>query len=298
MRPHIYSLDEGRRGKEMSLTQQSIAIIQANIGVERDGLWGPKSAKAALDAGLSLMDQRVPGAKTFGDAVGIEIDDATGNPAWSELVSAIGSPGAPWGLRGVPGPFTPVGVVLHHTGFGGERERCNEGLIAEGRSDLKGPLYNFVVNQNLSVSHITNGRTHHAGMGFAGTLDVVRSGSLRGAAEISNGARTFRKGPDTISGNTYYLSISIDGRPSTPQYGAMLAVAEKIARAMLQHMGPKATVISHAEHTKRKTDVEADMGALRVRVHASEPQATGSVEEKTDLYVYIDGTEHPVWRRV
>ena len=112
---------------------------------------------------------------------------------------------------------------------------------------------------------------------------------------MGNGVHIFPKGPDAISGNTYYLSVSIDGRPSTPQYGDMLAVAEKIACRMLEHMGPKATLISHAEHTKRKTDVQADMGALRVRVHASEPQVT-SAAVGTDLYVSIDGTDHPVWR--
>lgn len=108
--------------------------------------------------------RRLAGAREPGGTPPVGGNPVTGNPAWlAEAVrpavkSFVEYPG--WRTRS-HGTFKDIrGVMVHHMGGrGGAR------TIAEGRSDLPGPLSQFHVAQDGTVTLVAGGVAWHAGVG-------------------------------------------------------------------------------------------------------------------------------------
>src|SRR5690242_2079803 len=71
-----------------------------------------------------------------------------------------------YATRGRPFSFHPKGVLCHHTAsaehsgnFGSER------IVTQGRSDLPGPLAQFLLGRDGTVKVIALGYANHAGIG-------------------------------------------------------------------------------------------------------------------------------------
>jgi len=89
-------------------------------------------------------------------------------------MTTIGNHLRTWGLdvddsnivSGRPGTFVPRGVLCHHTAS--SRTSGNFGslnIVTKGRSDLPGPLCQFLLGRDGKVKIITLGRANHAGYG-------------------------------------------------------------------------------------------------------------------------------------
>ena len=240
------------------LTQQSITVLQYRLGMVpngpnggADGVYGPATREACESFALPLTDGAAT-PETFEAAVGMGVDPH-GNPDWLTQINGDGRfviDSRSTIAAGVPGSLTPRGWMIHHTGNGGDALRCNAELMTVGRSDLSGPLYNFVVNRDLSVLWVTNGRTHHAGMGDGRVLEAVERGQVPPIAVA-----------DDTSGNSYFLSGAVDGRPGQPTYKQQCRVAGLVIARMeipAASGGYRLGLISHADWTVRKTDVSED----------------------------------------
>jgi len=239
------------------LTQQSITVLQYRLGMMpngpnggADGVYGLATREACERFGLPLTDG-APTPETFESFVGMGVD-THGNPDWLMQINGNGRfviESRSTRAAGVPGSLTPRGWMIHHTGNGGDAPRCNAELMSAGRSDLSGPLYNFVVNRDLSVLWVTNGRTHHAGMGDGRVLAAVERGQVPPIAVA-----------DDTSGNSYFLSGAVDGRPGQPTYEQQCRVAGLVIARMdnAAPMPARMGLIRHANWTARKTDVSKD----------------------------------------
>jgi hypothetical protein len=123
------------------------------------------------------------------------------------------SPG--WRKRKRPGDFTPVGVLLHHTGSTASTKHPAPSLttVIEGRSDLHGPLCHVLVDYRGVCHVIAAGRANHAG-------------TARASGKVPAG-----------DGNALYVGIEIDysgkQKPSNVQY----ASAVNAAAAILSKLG-------------------------------------------------------------
>lgn len=68
-----------------------------------------------------------------------------------------------WRLRG-GSPFSPIAVLNHHTASSVGNVPC-VGICTNGRSDLPGPLCNFLIGRDGLIVFIASGRANHAGLG-------------------------------------------------------------------------------------------------------------------------------------
>lgn len=146
-------------------------------------------------------------------------------------------------------PFTPVGVMVHHTAGVDSLQRCIsrnlvQFLIPKPEDDEKeSPVY--LISQN---------RTGHPGTGLKAVLDRVKNGlaPLGDANTVYPGAR------DDIAGYQWYWGIEVenlgDGKDPYPvgQLTAMLKLCAALCR--VHGWGPE-RVIHHREWTRRKIDM-------------------------------------------
>lgn len=124
-----------------------------------------------------------------------------------------------WKTRMRSGSFSPVGVLLHHTGSTASNSNPAPSLntVLSGRSDLPGPLCHVLVDYKGKCRVIAGGRANHAG-------------EAKASGPISAG-----------DGNTKYIGIEIDysgsQNPSDVQYAAVVDVAA----AILARLGKTST---------------------------------------------------------
>ena len=149
-----------------------------------------------------------------------------------------------WQDRGREGLFDPRAVFEHHTASA--RTSGNApclGIVTHGRSDLPGPLANFVIARDGTVIFVAKGRCNHAGEGGP------------------------HKGIPKDSGNAYALGIEIENDGRGEPYGANRTSAAILTACLLKRM--KRTpyhAIAHKEWTDRKIDPSFDMQPFRKRV--------------------------------
>lgn len=233
-----------------NITQQSIALLQAKLGVKVDGIDGLKT-QAAFDA---FRDSEGRSAFSFCSVTGLDLDEY-GDPDWCRSQDAKGDQTVL--VRGVSGSFVPQGVMIHHTAGPAGREQINAELLAQGRSGLRGPLVQVGVSRDGGAAWITNGRAQHAGAGWSGALPANRNNDV-----------TYT-GTDDTYGNSYFLGIEIDNSGNTGDiYPAeQLDRAYSIATFWCKAFGWTAKhVIGHKEWTKRKVDPSLDMSVFRDNV--------------------------------
>jgi hypothetical protein len=120
-----------------------------------------------------------------------------------------------WKTRGRPrskGPFTPAGVLWHHTGGPGGGKAYAEWLAKTGRSDLPAPLCHLSVGRDGTVYVCAAGRANHAGK-------AKPSGTMAGG-----------------DGNAMYVGVECQNTGtegwSKPQYAAMVTLGAALARRL------------------------------------------------------------------
>jgi hypothetical protein len=71
-----------------------------------------------------------------------------------------------WRDRGRPYNFYPRAVICHHTASGAQAGNfASESIVTTGRSDLPGPLCQFLLGRDGTVKIIAAGYANHAGYG-------------------------------------------------------------------------------------------------------------------------------------
>lgn len=151
-----------------------------------------------------------------------------------------------WKTRGHPGTFAPRGVMFHHTASGsGGGNAPALGIVTHGRSDLLGPLCNFLVARDGTVYFVAAGRSYHAGEG----------GPL--------------KGVPADNGNSYLFGVECENNGIGEKWPEKQkeAIATLFA-VLLKRVGKKEEmVIAHKEWTSRKIDPAGiNMEGFRYRV--------------------------------
>src|SRR5689334_19680361 len=71
-----------------------------------------------------------------------------------------------WRFRGRPYNFYPRAIICHHTASGADSGNfASESIVTFGRSDLPGPLCQFLLGRDGTVKTIAAGYANHAGYG-------------------------------------------------------------------------------------------------------------------------------------
>ncbi len=153
-----------------------------------------------------------------------------------------------WKTRTVGGTFSPRGVMFHHTASNRAAGNAPSlGIVTHGRSDLDGPLSNFVVGRDGTVYFVAAGRCNHAGAGGP-KLDIPKD-----------------------SGNAYLFGIECenDGLGEKWPDHQLKAIAI-LSGCLLKRVGKgKKYLIAHKEWTSRKIDpANVSMTKFRLRVAA------------------------------
>ncbi len=152
-----------------------------------------------------------------------------------------------WQTRARPGPFSPLGVLIHDTGVptrSGDAPSLQ--TCIDGRADLPGPLCQLLIARSAAVYVIAGGRCNHAGEGAM---------------------------PPTIptnAGNSLLVGIELEntGNGTEPWPAAQVRAAQIATAVILRKAGPgapTARVWGHKEYApRRKPDpVGIDMTAFR-----------------------------------
>jgi hypothetical protein len=151
-----------------------------------------------------------------------------------------------WRTRGREGTFAPRGVLFHHTASNQASGNAPAlGICTHGRSDLAGPLCQFLVGRDGTVYFVARGRANHAGYG----------GPIKGIPQDS--------------GNAYLYGVECEnnglGEPWREEQKRAIAI---LFALLLKRMNRGARmVLAHREYTSRKIDPTGiDMDAFRKRV--------------------------------
>lgn len=139
-----------------------------------------------------------------------------------------------YATRGRPYTFKPRGVLCHHTASGSTSGNFgSNNIVTSGRSDLPGPLCQFLLGRDGTVRVIALGYANHAGTGgpYAGI--------------------------PANTGNSYLYGIEAENNGVGERWGeAQLNAYYRLCAALLAYMGTKDTskVFGHKEWTSRKID--------------------------------------------
>lgn len=140
-----------------------------------------------------------------------------------------------WRTRGhSDGPFTPCGVLAHHTAGAATGDLPSLAVVRDGRPGLDGPLAQLMLSRDGVYVPIAAGRAWHAGVGSA--------------PFVPNG-----------DGNRYLIGIEAESCGTHDDWTAAQRLAYPLGvAALLRHMGsPASHVLGHLEWALpagRKTD--------------------------------------------
>lgn len=194
-----------------------------------------------------------------------------------EGLSITAHPG--WAEVDRPGPWSPIGVALHHTGTGPTwTTAATIRLLREGRSDLPGPVAHAGLRRSGIVDLVGWHDTNHAGLVDPAVLEAMRKGTLPPAP---------RSGRDSADGNAalYGLEMYNDGLGEewpAEQVDAGIRYATALCRL---HGWNANHVVFHKGLTTRKPDPKGfpSIATVRSRVAKRLGQPT------TRSYVLKDG---------
>lgn len=150
-----------------------------------------------------------------------------------------------WKARGRPGAFEPIGVMDHHTASAASSgDYPALGIVTHGRSDLPGPLANFVLARSGKVIIVAAGRCNHAGAG--GPFRFI--------------------GRD--AGNARCVAIEAENDGVGERWSARQMDAFVLLNAVLLERLERdhSYTVAHKEYTTRKIDPSFDMSLFRKRV--------------------------------
>ena len=160
-----------------------------------------------------------------------------------------------WQTRAVPGPFNPIGVLIHDTAGPPTGDAPSLPTCVHGRPDLNGPLCQLLISRS-GIAYVTaGGRANHAGFGVLAPYVPQNTGNqLLVGLELEN----------TGTGTEPFPAKQVD-------------VAQQCAAVLLRRLVPAMThpplfvpVWGHKEYAPgRKPDpVGIDMGQFRTAVAA------------------------------
>ena len=181
--------------------------------------------------------------------------------------------------RSRPGAFSPVGVVIHHTGSDGGQNSASYDhfLFWEGRASegIPGALCQATVEMDGDFILGTTGRANHAGKGAANTLALVKADKAPLNGEISPNA-------DSLDGNAQYYGFEVKYDGGQPMTAKAYDTTVRAAAAVCDFYGWSGqSVIGHREHSRRKNDpgktamdkFRRDVDAMIARVNGGTPPA-------------------------
>jgi len=167
--------------------------------------------------------------------------------------------------------LNPEAVVVHHTGD----VSTPLSMIRDGRSNLPGPLANFLVGQSGRIYLVAAGYSNNAGYGGYDNFQKAKTGT----------ATTEMKPPSldgTWSANSHAWSIEADGTGDWPPI-VRQHVIEVCAALHIAEGWTGARVIAHKELTRRKPgDPGDDMGGVRAAVLAKIAEWTATTEPEPE----------------
>jgi N-acetylmuramoyl-L-alanine amidase len=150
-----------------------------------------------------------------------------------------------WQSRG-SSSFSPRGIMFHHTASAAGNNAPALGIVTHGRSDLPGPLCQFLVARDGTIYFIAAGRANHAGTG----------GPLRGIPQDS--------------GNSFTIGVECENNGVGEKWPELQqnAIATLYAVLLRRIKRNQSMVMGHKEWTSRKIDphpIEMDSFRGRVR---------------------------------
>lgn len=151
-----------------------------------------------------------------------------------------------WDGRGREGTFIPIGRFFHHTASSPGSDAPALGIVTHGRSDLPGPLSNFLVSRSGIVYLVAAGKCNHAGYGGP-----------------------FKWCPKD-AGNTFAIGYECEnsgvGEPWSEAQKKAIATLDAIVGKRMRRPGLW-RLIGHREYTSRKIDPAGiNLAAFRRRV--------------------------------
>jgi hypothetical protein len=157
-----------------------------------------------------------------------------------------------WTTRKRPGSFSPVGLVIHHTGSdsGQNSPSYDRFLFVEGRPSegIPGPLCQASCEMDGDLLLGAIGRANHAGSGSSRTLTAVRGDKVSLTAEI-------RPGSDDTNGNGWFYGLEVKFDGGQPMTSRQYDSAVRWAAAICDFYGWSAgSIVGHKEWSARKPD--------------------------------------------
>lgn len=153
-----------------------------------------------------------------------------------------------WETRSAPGPFTPVGQVVHHTAGAAEGNAPSLPTVINGRPGIPGPLCNGLIARDGTVYLVCAGKANDSGIGNQYVLDAVK------ADHAPEGDATE---PGTISGNPWFYDWEVEAvGDSSPYPDVQIDALVAVCAAVNLAKGWSANrVLHHREWTSRKIDM-------------------------------------------
>lgn len=169
-----------------------------------------------------------------------------------------------------------TGVMYHHTGDAAS-DSTTQSLLVKGRSDLPGPLCNFMAADDGYIVIIAAGSANHAGKGDPDTLRLLQADAMPLDREVKPDQHSSSAG--SVGGNSRLYGWesayggSVDTDPNVKQHRATLLSMAAIIHA-LDKIDTAATwsggsLLGHREWTDWKPDPQrVDLAAARRTVNA------------------------------
>jgi hypothetical protein len=183
-----------------------------------------------------------------------------------------------WANRGRPYSFKPRAIICHHTASGSQTGNFgSENVVTYGRSDLPGPLCQFLLGRDGTVKIIANGYSNHAGYG--------------GPAA----------GIPANMGNTYAWGIEAENNGvGEPWSKEQLNAYYRLCAALLARMNTKdvSRVIGHKEWSPSRKIDPAGIDMNKFRANVKKALAEGPSVKTVSLAKLEPGKRNRHVRRV
>ncbi len=158
-------------------------------------------------------------------------------------------------------PGGTLGMIVHHTAAGGSADMPCRNICVNGRSDLKGPLVQFLLGRSGKLLLISQNRCNHAGKGSSEVRKDLEAGrditAEFDAGQGAYNARTLNRPNDWSGANGKYWGVEVENNGRGEEYSQeQIKALVKLCAAMCKWQGwDHNRIIHHREHTSRKVDM-------------------------------------------
>ena len=192
-------------------------------------------------------------------------------------------------------PGGTLGMIVHHTAAGGSADMPCRNICVNGRSDLKGPLVQFLLGRSGKLLLISQNRCNHAGRGSSEVIkDLEASRDITTEFDAGQGAynaRNFGRDNDYRKANGRFWGVEVENNGIGEEYSQeQIKALVKLCAAMCKWQGwDHNRIIHHREWTSRKYDMSYT-GPLREYVK----KMMGSSQWRVPKSAVQSGTKSPV----